>query len=122
MAPTSRSTRAISHREPAAPRPRPRRRAGEAAAITLLYIRPADAAETALDARLAEIARRYGPRVELQTLASEAAGRFARWTSPGSPAVLLLRRGAVIGQVIGAAMPATELDRAVRRAVEWPGR
>jgi hypothetical protein len=122
MAKASRSTRSVSHQRPSAtggPRPR---RATESAAITLIYLRPANAEETVLDGILAEVVRRYGPRVELETVASEDAGRFARWCSTGSPAVLLMRRGAVIGQAIGAALPARELDRAVRRAVEWPAR
>ena len=58
--------------------------------------------------------------VELQIKALSQAGRMARWTSPGSPAVLVLRRGVVIGEAMGEDLPVRELDQAVRRAVEWP--
>jgi hypothetical protein len=90
------------------------------AAITLLYLRPEGAAETELDARLREVALRYAPVVALEIRPLAEAGRLARWTSPGSPAVLVLRRGVVIGEAMGHDLPVRELDRAVRRAVEWP--
>ena len=99
---------------------KPRRPVRGGEAITLLYLRPEGAAETELDARLREVARRYAPMVELEVKSLAEAGTLARWASPGSPAVLVLRRGVVIGEAMGDDLPVRELDRAVRRAVEWP--
>lgn len=106
------------NRRPGAGAPSRRRRG--LAAITLLYVRPAGAAETELDRRLAGVVSRYAPYVELTRIGCDEAAHLAGWLSPGSPAVLLMRRGAVIGETMGGDLPIRELDEAVRRAVEWP--
>lgn len=103
-------------RSPGDRRPAPR----HGAPITLVYLRPDSAEVTELDGRLAEIARRYAPIVALEIRRSTEAGPLARWSSPDSPAVLVLRRGVVIGEAMGDSLPVRELDQAVRRAVEWP--
>jgi hypothetical protein len=120
MAPVSHAARPADrhHRRPG-PRPPGRRRRG-LAAITLLYVRPDGEAETELDRRLVQLAARYASYVELTRASAGEASRLAGWLSPGSPAVLLLRRGAVIGETMGVDLPLRELDQAVRRAVEWP--
>jgi hypothetical protein len=119
MTRASLATRPI-HKRPRAAAAPTRRRVRGGAAITLLYIRPDGAGPCELEARLAEVARRYAPVVALEVKSPAEAGRLARWAAPGSPAVLVLRRGAVIGQVMGDDLPVRELDQAVRRAVEWP--
>lgn len=91
-----------------------------AAAITLVYIRSAEAEPAELDLGLHRIVARYQPHVELcpmdlDDLPAEFAG-FAR----RAPAVIVLRDGEIIGEAMGAAMPMRELDRVVRCAVEWP--
>jgi hypothetical protein len=123
MAPVSHATRPAARRtrRPTALGPATRsRRARGAAAITLIYIRPEAGFETYLDVSLAEIARRYAPKVELKRMTAAEAGDLADWASPGSPAILVMRRGAVIGEAMGDALPVRELDQAVRRALEWP--
>ncbi|HLU65198.1 MAG TPA: hypothetical protein VKZ63_02945 [Kofleriaceae bacterium] len=92
--------------------------------VTLLYVRPEGAEETELDRRVGAIAERYAPWVSLKVVSpGELAGAGpdgGGLAATGSPAVLLLREGEVVGQAMGALLPARELDDAVRRAVEWP--
>lgn len=85
----------------------------EGAPITLLYLRPGSE-KTELDRRLQEIAQHYAPMVELVVVSERPIQGAA---SP--PMVLVLRRGELIGEAMGALLPRRELDRVVRRAVEW---
>lgn len=85
------------------------------ARITLLYVRPANAEMTELDRRIGAIAERYSRWVELRVV-----GPVGDEGAFGSPAVLLLRRGEVVGEAMGALLPMRDLDDVVRRAVEWP--
>ena len=88
--------------------------------ITLLYARPSSMGDLdVLGARLARIAAQYGPQVELvHVSADELPGPYAQ-TAHSTPTLVVLRDGAVVGEAIGT-LPARELDRLVRRAVEWP--
>jgi len=89
------------------------------APITMLYIRANHGAATVLDRAVAVLAERYAPRVTLQVLtAAQVPSRLARWAHR-TPAVLVLRDDALVGEAIGAFLPLRELDRIVRRAVEW---
>ena len=89
---------------------------GEGARITLLYVRPPSAEMTELDRRVGAIAERYSRWVELRVVGPVGDDdAFA-----GSPALLLLRQGEVVGEAMGALLPMRELDDVVRRAVEWP--
>ena len=87
----------------------------EGARITLLYVRPPNEEMTELDRRVGAIAERYSRWVELRVV-----GQMGDDASFGSPALLLLRRGEVVGEAMGALLPMRELDDVVRRAVEWP--
>ncbi len=71
---------------------------------------------TELDRRVGAIAERYSRWVELRVVGPVGDGD----DSFGSPAVLLLRQGEVVGEAMGALLPMRELDDVVRRAVEWP--
>jgi len=84
----------------------------DGARITLLYVRPPSEEMTELDRRVGAIAERYSRWVELRVVGDGEAF--------GSPAVLLLRQGEVVGEAMGALLPMRELDDVVRRAVEWP--
>ena len=92
--------------------------------ITLLYVRPASHQVTELDHRVGAIAQRYRHSVELKVIAPEeldsAPGDVGRIARTGSPALFLLRGDEVVGEAMGARLPARELDDVVRRAVEWP--
>ena len=88
---------------------------GEGARITLLYVRPASPEMTELDRRVGAIAERYSRWVELRVVGPVGDGEAF-----GSPALLLLRQGEVVGEAMGALLPMRELDDVVRRAVEWP--
>lgn len=88
---------------------------GEGARITLLYVRPPSAEMTELDRRVGAIAERYSRWVELRVV-----GHVGDEDAYGSPALLLLRHGEVVGEAMGALLPMRELDDVVRRAVEWP--
>jgi hypothetical protein len=91
--------------------------------ITLLYVRPLAGDYLDLDAKLLEVAERYAPMVRLLTLTPAEAGRvLARraWHTRRAPSVVVLRHGQVVGEAMGSLLPARELDRVVRRAVEWP--
>ncbi len=102
----------------------PRQADANAAAITLLYVRPLELDLALLDARLEKIATRYAPLLEMITVQqSELADynlpqRYAAFSGE-TPAVLLLRHGEVVGEAIGAFLPIRELHRVVRCAVEW---
>jgi hypothetical protein len=87
----------------------------EGARITLLYVRPPCAEMTELDRRVGAIAERYSRWVELRVV-----GPVGDGDAFGSPALLLLRQGEVVGEAMGALLPMRELDDVVRRAVEWP--
>lgn len=90
--------------------------------IRLIYVRDPGADLEVLDGRLARIVARYAPMVDLQALAPwELPPEMAEHAGPG-PSVLILRRGQLVGGAAGAAMPARELDRVVRCAVEWTAR
>jgi hypothetical protein len=91
--------------------------------ITLLYVRPGCDGLTELDRRVGAIAERYSQWVELIVVRPEeliATPDLERVAGSGSPALLLLRRGEVVGEAMGALLPTRELDQVVRRAVEWP--
>ncbi|HYU14735.1 MAG TPA: hypothetical protein VEL05_01635 [Candidatus Acidoferrum sp.] len=91
--------------------------------ITLLYVRPFREGLTELDRRVGAIAERYAQWVELVVVRPEdlvASPDLERVAASGSPALLLLRQGEVVGEAMGALLPARELDQVVRRAVEWP--
>lgn len=88
---------------------------GEGVRITLLYVRPESAERTELDRRVGAIAERYSRWVELRVV-----GPVGDGDAFGSPALLLLRQGEVVGEAMGALLPMRELDDVVRRAVEWP--
>ena len=81
------------------------------AEVTLVYVRPAGA-PTELDRGLEVVAVRYG--VKLRVVSPDE--------DPAVPALLVMRGGEVVGQAMGALLPIRELDRAVRRAIEWPAR
>jgi hypothetical protein len=92
--------------------------------ITLLYVR-AGGEETELDRRVKAIAERYSPWVELRVVSPEQVGPklgavALAGLAGGSSALFLLRHGEIVGQAMGARLPARELDDVVRRAVEWP--
>ena len=109
---------------------------GEGARITLLYVRPPSAEMTELDRRVDAIAERYSRWVELRVVGPTgssgmirslvragtalAGGPVGDGDAYGSPALLLLRQGEVVGEAMGALLPMRELDDVVRRAVEWP--
>lgn len=98
---------------------------GQGACITLLYVRPRREGLTELDRRVGAIAERYARWVELVVLAPEDAAvrpglGLEDAASFGSPALFLLRGGEVVGEAMGALLPARELEQVVRRAVEWP--
>ena len=91
--------------------------------ITLLYVRPARDGLTELDRRVGAIAERYSQWVELVVVRPEelvANPELERVARAGSPALLLLRQGEVVGEAMGALLPTRELDQVVRQAVEWP--
>lgn len=95
----------------------------QGACITLLYVRPFREGLTDFDRRVGVIAERYARWVELVVIAPEdAAARpgLEDLASCGSPALYLLRRGELVGEAMGALLPARELEQVVRRAVEWP--
>ncbi|HWM85009.1 MAG TPA: hypothetical protein VNO33_04205 [Kofleriaceae bacterium] len=86
-------------------------------------MRPSRDGLTELDRRVGAIAERYARWVELVVLRPEdVAGRpgLENVGDFGSPALLLLRQGEVVGEAMGALLPTRELDQVVRRAVEWP--
>ena len=88
------------------------------AMITLLYVRPASEGETELDRTVGVVAERYARWVELRVMCPEEL--IGRVVDARSPMLFLVRAGQVVSEAIGALLPARELDRAVREAVEWP--
>ena len=87
--------------------------------VTLLYIKSRDADLAYLDRGLTMIVARYAPLVELRTLEPhEVPAKHAEWAHR-TPSVLVMRRGEVVGEALGALLPLRELDRVVRCAVEW---
>jgi hypothetical protein len=87
--------------------------------IRLIYVRDPRADLEVLDGRLARIVARYAPMVDLEAVSPwELPPELADHAGPG-PSVLILRHGQLVGGAAGAAMPARELDRVVRCAVEW---
>jgi hypothetical protein len=91
------------------------------APITLLYIRAIDEPPGGdLDVGLQTLVVRYAPFVELRVVGpGDTPAPFAE-LAHRPPTVLVLRYGQVVGEIMGAALPLRELDRAVRCAVEWP--
>ena len=90
------------------------------APIVLMFIgdRRGGRGQRALYERLAELARRYFPLVTLRaTSPSRVPGRYAE-RAKLAPAVLVLRRGVVVGEATGATLPTRELNSVVRRAVQ----
>jgi len=104
--------------------PNPQHATEQSAPIMMLYVRPLELDLALLDARLAKIADRYAPLLEMRIVDQNDLAdynlpeRYAHF-SGSSPAVLLLRHGEVVGEAIGAFLPIRELDRVVRCAVEW---
>ncbi|HUH06036.1 MAG TPA: hypothetical protein VML75_28795 [Kofleriaceae bacterium] len=94
---------------------------GESPPITLLLVRgPGTGAETGeMRARLETIARRYQPHVELRVISAAEVPEPYRQRPMLGPTVLVLRRGELVGEAMGA-LPVRELDSVVRCAVEWP--
>jgi hypothetical protein len=98
---------------------------GRGVCVVLLYVRPAREGLTELDRRVGVIAERYARWVELVVvepgqLAERPGLEAVAAASSGSPALLLLRDGDVVGEAMGALLPARELEHVVRCAVEWP--
>jgi hypothetical protein len=105
----ARVTRAAAVRRQALEEPPP---------IALLYIGGATVAPE-LGEQLERIAARYAPLVELRMIApADVPTRFAKFARL-TPTVLVLRRGKLVGEAIGALLPMRELDEVVRCAVEW---
>lgn len=69
--------------------------------------------------RLETIAGRYEPHVELRVISTAEVPEPYRQRPMLGPAVLVLRRGELVGEAMGA-LPVRELDSVVRCAVEWP--
>ncbi len=84
--------------------------------ITLIYIRAAGAEIGPLDAHLQTIARRF-PQVDLVVLDGDAVDAVVARRGP-TPAVLVLRRGELVGEATGL-LPAREIEEVVRCALEW---
>jgi hypothetical protein len=93
---------------------------GGAAPITLLLVEPQNNESGELYQTLNAIVARYAPMVELQVVDHWPAhlGRYGG--REGQPIVVVLRRGQIVGEAMGTLLPARELDRVVRCAVEWP--
>ena len=96
----------------------------ESSPITLVLVRSpgANGRRTAkkLEKRLEEIAERYAPNVVvLSSSPSRLPKRYKDHAGP-SPTVLVLRNDEIICETMGDLFPTKELDRVVRRAVEWP--
>ncbi len=87
--------------------------------VTLLYIHGEDASP-ALDGRIATVVDRYAPMVELVSVPADEVGARYPQMADFAPAVLVLRRGQVVGEAMGASLPQHELDTVVRCAVNWP--
>lgn len=94
---------------------------GDSPPITLLLVSgPGSGAETGeMRLRLETIVRRYEPHVELRVIAAAEVPEPYRQRPMLGPTVLVLRRGELVGEAMGA-LPVRELDSVVRCAVEWP--
>lgn len=91
----------------------------ENAPVKLLYIRSDEESHELLDAGLSTIVERYSPLVELVAVTpDQVEDDYAEWAER-TPTVLVVRRGEVVGEAIGAFLPVRELDRVVRCAVDW---
>lgn len=88
----------------------------DAPPITLVYIREAGTGIGPLDVHLRSIADRF-PQVELVILDGDAVDAVVARRGP-TPAVLVLRRGELVGEATGL-LPAREIEEVVRCAVEW---
>lgn len=84
--------------------------------ITLLYVRPACDDVTELDRRVGTIVQRYARWVTLRVVRPDEVMTTVPMAQAGSPALLLMRAGDLVGEAVGALLPARELDQAVRRA------
>jgi hypothetical protein len=89
----------------------------DSAPVTLVYIREPGTDAGPLDRHLQAIARRF-PQVELVVLDGQAVNAVVARRGP-TPAVLVLRRGELVGECTGL-LPAREIEDVVRCAVEWP--
>lgn len=89
--------------------------------ITLILVCPEANERGVLRRRLEVVAARYRDMVELLVLRPDdvPAPYRRRGPLPG-PALLVLRGGELVHEAMGAMLPARELDRVVRCAVEWP--
>jgi hypothetical protein len=87
-------------------------------AVVVLYVRDDSEEVTRLDIQVAAIVERYKPFVVLQVVTPE---ELPEDVSGGvAPRLLVMRDGELVGQAMGALLPAREIDRVVRCAVEWP--
>jgi len=95
-------------------------RLGDRDPITLLFVcAPGD--ETGeLRGRLESIAAHYGDLVRLEVVCPGDVPQPHRRAIHAGPTVLVLRGGEIVGEAMGSRLPARELDRVVRCAVEWP--
>lgn len=92
----------------------------EQAPITLLLVRTGGADLGELEVRLSAIAARYGELVSLEVVSPDELPAPLAERPMVAPTVLVLRRGELVGEAMGAFLPARELARVVRCAVEWP--
>lgn len=90
------------------------------ALITLLLVQPDSAEPTELLETLEPIVRRYTPLVKLCVVNEVPTELPRRVPRSSAPIVLVIRDGAIIGEAMGTRLPARELDRVIRCAVEWP--
>ena len=93
------------------------------APIELLLVRPDDGELSELETTLRAIVTRYSPMVDMRVVSQvpDGLGRLVRPACGVSqPLVLVVRDGQVVGEAMGSLLPARELDRVVRCAVEWP--
>jgi hypothetical protein len=82
----------------------------------LLYCRPfGDFAVQ--DARVDELVRESGLRIELETLSpSSAARRLRTWVSSNQPSLILLRGGEIVSIAVGC-LPRRELQRLIEHSL-----
>lgn len=92
--------------------------------VTVVFVGGSSAGSGGLQAQVEAVAARFGGRVEVRAcsdtaLEVEHPAVHAVWGPGGAPVIFVLRGGAIVGQAAGAQLPAHELDRVIRRAVEW---
>ena len=91
--------------------------------ITLLWVRPDEASAPEgvrdLDLALTAIVARYAPMVRLE-IVTELPPVLGRGPGKPAPTLVVLRHGQIVGEAMGTQLPARELARVVRCAVEWP--